>query len=77
LGGDVEHKLSRQLSGKFDDNTLMRGSGNPWFPDKCLGHGCCAWAVRSVIAFADDFFGRIGVEPNYQKITFQPLPDEA
>jgi hypothetical protein len=77
LGGETEHTLARQLAGKFDDNTLMRGSGNPWFPDKCLGHGCANWAVRAIVAFADEFFGRIGVEPNYQRVTFQPSPDEA
>jgi hypothetical protein len=77
LGGDAEHTVARQLSGKFDDNALMSGSGNPWFPDKCLGHGCAAWSVRSIVAFADDFFGRIGVEPNYQRVEFQPSPDEA
>lgn len=77
LGGETEHLLARQLSGKFDDNTLMRGSGNPWFPDKCLGHGCADWSVRAVVAFADEFFGRIGVEPNYQRVKFQPSPDEA
>jgi hypothetical protein len=77
LGGDAPHTLSRQLGGKFDDNALMSGSGNPWFPDKCLGHGCAEWSVRSVIAFADEFFGRIGVQPNYQRVQFQPSPGEA
>lgn len=77
LGGKDEHRLVRQLSGKFDDNPLMSGSGNPWFPDKCLGYGCADWSVRSVIAFADDFFDRIGVKPNYQGVPFKPSPDEA
>lgn len=76
LGSDVEHGLAAQLSGKFLDNGLMSASGNPWFPDKCLGHGCAAWASRSVKAFADEFFDRIRVVPNYQRVQFQPSPDE-
>jgi hypothetical protein len=76
LGGDAEHTLARQLGGKFADNALMAGSGNPWFPDKCLGHGCADWSVRSVVALADNFFGRIGVDPNYQRVQFQPSQDE-
>ena len=77
LGGDVEHKLARQLRGKFAENKLMDGSGNPWFPDKCLGHGCAQWAVASVTNFADQFFAAIDVEPNYQRIEFDPVPEEA
>jgi len=77
LGGETKHTLARQLGGKFADNTLMRGSGNPWFPDKCLGHGCADWSVRAVAALADEFFGRIDVEPNYQRVKFQPPSDEA
>lgn len=76
LGGDTEHTLARQLRGKFDDNVLMTVSGNPWFPDKCLGHGCADWSVRSVFDFANDFFARIGVAPNYQRVQLQS-PDEA
>lgn len=76
LAGDAEPPLARKLMGKFDDNALMRGSGNPWFPDKCLGHGCSAWAVQSVVAFADAFFRRVAVEPNYRQVTFQPSPDD-
>jgi len=77
LGGDVEHKLARQLRGKFPENRLMDGSGNPWFPDKCLGHGCAEWAVTSVSNLADEFFATINVEPNYQRIEFKPPPEGA
>lgn len=76
LGGGVEHDLAEELAGRFMDNRLMNGSGNPWFPDKCLGHGCAEWAVHSVTVFADEFFRRIGVEPNYQRVRFKPLPNE-
>jgi hypothetical protein len=77
LGGDVEHKLARRLRGKFPENRLMDGSGNPWFPDKCLGHGCAEWAVNSIVRFADEFFAKINVEPNYRRIEFNPLPEDA
>jgi|CXWL01.1.fsa_nt_gi hypothetical protein len=77
LGGGVEHDLAKELAGKFMDNRLMNGSGNPWFPDKCLGHGCAEWAVHSITMFADEFFRQIGTEPNYQRIQFTPLPNEA
>lgn len=77
LGGGVEHDLAKELAEKFMDNGLMNGSGNPWFPNKCLGHGCAEWAVRSATVFADEFFRRIGVKPNYQRVEFKPLPNEA
>jgi hypothetical protein len=76
FGGGVEHDLAKELAGKFMDNRLMNGSGNPWFPDKCLGHGCAEWAVHSATVFADEFFRRIGVKPNYQRVEFKPLPNE-
>lgn len=77
LGGRIKHSLDSLLSGKFQDNKLMEGSGNPWFPDKCLGYGCAEWSVRAVSAFADEFFSRIGVVPNYQRVQFQPPPHAA
>jgi len=76
LGGDVEHTLVKQLARKFQDNALMTGSGNPWFPNKCLGYGCTEWSIRSTTGYADEFFGRIGVVPNYQRVQFKPSPTE-
>lgn len=72
LGADDPHRLSMQLRGKFQENPLMHGSGNPFFPDKCLGSGCALWAVASARCFADGFFERLGVRPHYQRITFAP-----
>lgn len=37
-------------------------SGNPFFPDRCLGYDCASWAWKTVDAFAIEFFGRIGIE---------------
>lgn len=58
------------LKHKFPPNRLMSGSGNAYFPDHCLGAGCAQWAVEAACTFTDDFFGRIGVEPNYQLVDF-------
>lgn len=77
LSNKVEHKLAAQLKGKFQDNQLMKNSGNPWFPGKCLGYGCASWATDSANLFADEFFSRIEVVPNYQRVQFQPSPDDA
>jgi len=64
-----DHEIERGLKKKFEANRLLKASGNPWFPDKCLGHGSSEWAVRSSLAFADDFFvGRMGIKPNYDSV---------
>lgn len=52
---------------KFEDNRLMRGSGNAYFPDKCLGAGCAAWAAKSSRSFVDAFHEKLGIRPNYQR----------
>lgn len=46
-------------------------SGNPFFPDKALGHGCARWAVESSVALADDFFSRVEITPRFQR--FKPF----
>ena len=63
-------RVQRKLQGRFPPSALMRGAGNPWFPDHCLGAGAAAWAVNSSVAFADAFFERLGVVPNSQRVTF-------
>ena len=63
------HPVEKGLRGKFPPNQLMEGTGNPYFPDKCLGHGAARWAVESSLKFADDFFlSRLEVKPNYHHI---------
>ena len=72
--GDYLSKLSEALKSKgFPSSRLMSGSGNPYFPDHCLGAGCANWAVEAVYKFTDDFFERIGVQPHYQQASF-PSP---
>ncbi len=73
--GEVQQKLDKQLARKFSEksiseNLLMTGSGNPFFPDRCLGSACAAWAVRSTKKLADDFFQKLGITPHYQQVRF-------
>jgi len=63
-------EMAQSLQGKFDPNHLMVGSGNPFFPDHCLGSGCAEWAVGAVHKYSDEFFERIGLQPNYQRVDF-------
>ena len=66
LGGGVDHELAEELKTRFPSNRLLEGSGNPYFPDKCLGAGCAAWAISSSLAMAGRLFERLGLRPNYQ-----------
>jgi len=56
----------------FESNRLMSNSGNPYFPDHCLGAGCAHWAVATARGFTDDFFARLNLRPNYQRADFGP-----
>jgi hypothetical protein len=64
------HKFESGLKSRFVPNKLMNGSGNPYFPDHCLGYGCTEWAINSSKTFADTFFAQLGVVPNYQRVSF-------
>jgi hypothetical protein len=63
---DEAHEMER-LIGKFADNALMAGSGNPWWPYKALGYGAADWAHRSVKALADQVSDAVGIVPNYRR----------
>lgn len=62
-----QHKFEKMLKVKFKENP-MAGVGNPFFPDKCLGHGCAEWAVISSINFVDEFFSRLGLTPRFNRV---------
>ena len=55
------------LHRKFATNPLAAG-GVPFFPDKCLGHGCAEWAILNSIIFVDEFFRRLGLPVPYDGI---------
>ncbi|MBN9387757.1 MAG: hypothetical protein J0I20_06900 [Chloroflexi bacterium] len=56
---DEHKKLEDRLRGKFELNPYAPDY-RPFFPDKCLGHGCAEWAVKTSIAFLDEFYIRLG-----------------
>ena len=60
-------KLARKLRGKeFALNPFMpEESGNPFFPDKALSHGCARWAFDTSLAFTDAFFSQMGITPRH------------
>jgi hypothetical protein len=64
----VEHQWERRLSGKFTLNPFT-GAGNPFYPDKCLGHGCAKWSVLSSIAIINGLHDELGLPAPYN-----PLP---
>lgn len=53
---------------KYPLNSLAEGDKVSMALDKILGYGTAAWARDSAQAFADEFFSRIGVPPNYQQV---------
>lgn len=65
---DWEARLQTRLQGKFADNRLMAGAGNPWWPVHCIGHGCTEWAVKSMVTFTNRVAGDLGLRLNYIRI---------
>lgn len=61
------HKFEGMFKGKFKENPMV-GVGDPFFPDKCLGHGCAKWAVISSKNFVDEFFSRLGLTPRFNRV---------
>jgi hypothetical protein len=59
--------FEKLLHRKFAINPLA-GKNVPFFPDKCLGHGCAEWAIMNSIIFTDEFFRRLDMPPPYEGI---------
>ena len=55
-----EHSFEKQFAGTFSLNPLAPDE-NPFYPDKILGHGCAAWAIKSSMAFMDSFKDKAGL----------------
>lgn len=64
---DGRHQIEKMLHSKFPPNPLA-GAGNPFYPDKCLGHGCAAWAVASCLALSDEFASRLSIQASYDHV---------
>lgn len=65
--GTETEKFGTILGRAFRENPLARKEG-PFFPDRCLGHGCAEWAVLNSLIFADTFFGKLGIPVAYEGI---------
>jgi hypothetical protein len=62
-------EIENKLRGKFALNPFVAGSPSiPFFPSKCLGYGCALWAVKGSLAFTDEFFSRMSLEPVYKEL---------
>ena len=60
-------KFEKVLRKKFAINPLAP-KNLPFFPDKCLGHGCAEWAIVNSIIFTDEFFRRLELPVPYEGI---------
>ena len=60
-------KFEKTLRQKFASNPLAL-KNQPFFPNKCLGHGCAEWAVINSLIFTDEFFRRLELPAPYEGI---------
>jgi hypothetical protein len=65
--GRTADKFEKILRTKFALNPLAE-KNQPFFPDKCLGHGCAEWAVLNSLIFTDAFFRRLELPLPYEGI---------
>ena len=65
---DNQHRLTSKLESKFELSIFFRSTGNPFFPNKCMGYGCAEWALRNTVIFVDEFYRRIGINTNYDHV---------
>lgn len=49
---DEHFRLEQRLKGKFAESPFA-AHGDAFFPKRCLGHGCAAWAVETAKVFYD------------------------
>jgi hypothetical protein len=60
-------KFERLLKNRFAENPLAM-KNLPFFPDRCLGHGCAEWAAVTGLSFTDRFFNSLGLPAPYDGI---------
>jgi len=60
-------KFGKILKNRFQTNPLAP-EGLPFFPEKCLGHGCAEWAVVTSLAFTDEFYRKLGLPAPYDGV---------
>ena len=60
-------KFEKKLQRKFAQNPFAH-KNQPYFPDKCFGHGCAEWAVTNSLRFTDAFFHKLDLPTPYEGI---------
>ena len=60
-------KLEKVLKTRFAPNPFAH-KNQPFFPDKCLGHGCAEWAIVNSLIVCDEFFRRLDFPVPYDDI---------
>ena len=60
-------KFEKILRKKFATNPFA-GKKQPFFPDRCFGHGCAEWAAVNSVIFTDAFFRRLDLPAPYEGI---------
>jgi hypothetical protein len=65
--GTTADHFEKILYRKFAQNPLAK-KNVPFFPDRCLGHGCAEWAIVNCVIFTDEFFRRLGMPAPYEGI---------
>lgn len=74
ITGDAEpHGMEKRFRGRFTTNQLFLGIANPFYPDHCLGFGCCKWAIESALDFYKEFWATLGL-PNRHSDFWSTLP---
>src|SRR6266404_4745300 len=63
----TSQEQEQKFRGKFALNPLT-GSKTPFFPERCLSHGCAKWAVESSITFVDQCCSRLEIEPVFSTV---------
>jgi hypothetical protein len=71
VAGDGEktriEKFEISLRHAFKENPIVH-KNRPFFPDKCLGHGCAEWATINSLVVTGEFFSRLGLPAPYDGI---------
>ena len=60
-------RLEQRLTGKFDTNPFLAGTGTPWFSGKVLSAGCAEWAHTACRNFADEWSDLLGLPRHYSE----------
>lgn len=65
IAGTFSEKLEWEFRSRPFELDPFRAAGAEFFPTKLLGAGFATWVFHVCVAFMDEFFIRIGLEPPY------------